>query len=137
MGKGGGLLIGVDLKKDVDRLLRAYDDAAGVTAAFNKNLLERINRELGGDFDPARFRHVARYDQALGRIEIHLESMTDQLVTVAGHRFRFAAGETIHTENSYKYAPTEIDALAAKAGFVPEARWTDEDGLFEVIFYAC
>jgi dimethylhistidine N-methyltransferase len=136
VGAGGGLLIGVDLKKDVGLLLKAYDDDAGVTAAFNKNLLERINRELGADFDAARFRHVARYNQALGRIEMHLESMTDQTVTVAGHAFDFAAGETIHTENSYKFAPDEFDAMAAAAGFTPEARWTDADVLFQVVFYA-
>ncbi|MEK9752491.1 MAG: ergothioneine biosynthesis protein EgtB, partial [Rhodospirillaceae bacterium] len=130
LGKGGGLLIGVDLKKDVDRLLHAYDDAAGVTAAFNKNLLARINRELGADFDPARFRHVARYDQALGRVEMHLESLTDQTVTVAGHAFDFAAGETIHTENSYKYAPSGFRDLAGSCGFASAAMWRDPEQLF-------
>ena len=137
VGKGGGLLIGVDLKKDVDRLLRAYDDKAGVTAAFNKNLLKRINDELGGDFDLERFRHVARYDQALGRVEMHLESLTDQIVTVAGRSFAFTAGETIHTENSYKFTLAEFARLAESAGFREQAHWTDPEDLFAVIFYTC
>ncbi len=137
VGPGGGLLIGVDMKKDVGRLLRAYDDSDGVTAAFNKNVLARINRELGADFDLERFRHVARYDQTLGRVEMHLESLTDQDVTVAGCLFHFSAGETIHTENSYKFTPAEFDALAQAAGFTAEARWTDAEELFQVVFYTC
>jgi len=133
VGRAGLLLIGFDLKKDRRRLLAAYDDPQGVTAAFNKNLLVRINRELGGDFDPALFRHVACYDAAKGRIEMYLESLTDQTVHVAGRTFAFRPGETIHTENSYKYMPDEFEALAARAGFTPESVWTDPENLCAVM----
>ena len=103
IGVDGLLLIGVDLKKDASRLVAAYDDAKGVTAAFNLNLLQRINFELGGDFDLTLFRHIARYSKVNGRIEMHLESCTDQTVRISDHAFDFEAGETIHTENSYKF----------------------------------
>jgi dimethylhistidine N-methyltransferase len=132
VGEGGWLLIGVDLKKDKAILDAAYNDAAGVTAAFNLNLLERINRELGADFDLDAWRHRAFYHPDRGRIEMHLESLSDQVVKVAGRSFDFAAGETIHTENSYKYAVDEFRALAGQAGFVPEAVWTDPQDLFSV-----
>jgi dimethylhistidine N-methyltransferase len=132
VGPGGWLLIGVDLKKDKAILDAAYNDAAGVTAAFNLNLLERINRELGADFDLDAWGHRAFYDPGKGRIEMHLESLADQVVTVAGRAFEFAAGETIHTENSYKYAVDEFRALAGQAGFVAEAVWTDPQDLFSV-----
>jgi dimethylhistidine N-methyltransferase len=132
VGRGGFLLIGVDLKKDKTVLDAAYDDAAGVTAAFNLNLLTRINRELGADFDLAAWRHRAFYNEAAGRIEMHLVSLRDQTVTVAGEPFTFAAGETIHTENSYKYGVEEFRRLAARAGFLPEAVWTDALGRFGV-----
>jgi dimethylhistidine N-methyltransferase len=132
VGPGGFLLIGVDVKKDRAVLDAAYDDAAGVTAAFNLNLLERINRELGADFDLGAWRHRAYYDESRGRIEMHLVSARDQTVHVAGEGFAFAAGETIHTENSYKYGVEEFQALAQRAGFVPEAVWTDEHRLFAV-----
>lgn len=132
VGQGGWLLIGVDLKKDKAILDAAYNDAAGVTAAFNLNLLERINRELGADFDLPAWRHRAFYDPHKGRIEMHLESLTAQTVKLAGRSFEFAAGETIHTENSYKYAVDEFRALAGRAGFVPEAVWTDPQDLFSV-----
>ena len=135
IGSGGGLLIGVDLKKDTQRLLAAYDDAEGVTAAFNKNVLERINRELGGDFDADLFRHVARYDADLGRIEMHLESQTTQTVTIGSHAFDFAAGETIHTENSYKYSIAEFERLAAQAGFKKRALWSDPMNDFAVLYF--
>ncbi len=137
VGVGGGLLIGYDLKKDTQVLLDAYDDAAGVTAAFNLNLLVRINRELGGNFDTATFRHVARYDDRLGRIEMHLQSTLAQTVTIAGRTFGFAAGETIHTENSYKYAVQDFDALAAAAGMQRQALWSDADEYFAVALYGC
>jgi L-histidine Nalpha-methyltransferase len=135
VGPNGGLLIGIDLQKDENRLVRAYDDAAGVTADFNLNLLTRINRELDGNFVLERFRHVARYDRDLGRIEMHLESLVDQSVRVAGRTFNFAAGETIHTENSYKYTLAGFDDLATRAGFQRDRHWTDAEGLFAELFY--
>ncbi|RNE89350.1 L-histidine N(alpha)-methyltransferase [Marichromatium sp. AB31] len=132
VGIGGRLLIGVDLRKERAVLEAAYDDAQGVTAAFNRNLLERLNRELDADFDLEAFVHRARYDDVQGRVEMHLESLREQTVTVAGQRFVFAAGETIHTENSYKYDIAGFHQLAAGAGFVPERVWTDPHRLFSV-----
>jgi dimethylhistidine N-methyltransferase len=131
-GTGARLLIGVDLKKDKRMLEAAYDDARGVTARFNLNLLARINRELGGDFQLARFRHKAFYDEGLGRIEMHLESRCAQFAHVGGRRFDFAPGETIHTEISCKYTVEEFQALARHARFEPQRVWTDPDGLFSV-----
>lgn len=131
-GTGGRLLIGVDLKKDRLVLEAAYDDAEGVTAQFNLNLLARINRELGGDFQLKRFRHKAFYNEGLGRVEMHLESMYAQFVHVAGQRFDFAPGETIHTENSCKYTVPEFQALARRARFEPQHVWTDAHDLFSV-----
>ena len=135
VGARGGLLIGVDMKKDPAILNAAYNDAAGITAAFNLNLLTRINRELWADFNLDRFAHKAFYDEERGRIEMHLESLQDQTVTVAGQPIRFRAGETIHTENSYKYTPGEFSALAAEAGFTLDARWQDESGLFSLFYF--
>lgn len=129
-----GFLIGVDLKKDPAILNAAYNDAAGVTAAFNLNLLARCNRELGADFDLDAFAHRAFYNEAAGRIEMHLESTREQRVEIAGQRFGFAAGETIHTENSYKYRPDEFRHLAVQAGFEPQQLWTDVDTLFGVLY---
>ena len=129
-GMAARMLVGVDLKKDPAVLHAAYNDAAGVTAAFNLNLLARINRELGGDFDPRRFRHYAFYNPALGRIEMHLVALRAHRVRVAGHRFALAAGETIHTENSYKYSIEGFRALAKSAGFRGEKVWLDAKGLF-------
>jgi len=129
---GGDLLIGVDLKKDVAILNAAYNDAAGVTAAFNLNLLARANRELAGDFDLAGFRHEAIYNAEEGRIEMYLFSTRAQVATVAGHRFRFADGEPVHTENSYKYTVEEFRALARRAGFDAAASWTDRNRLFSI-----
>jgi dimethylhistidine N-methyltransferase len=131
-GPGGAMLVGVDLKKDPAVLHAAYNDAQGVTAAFNLNLLHRINRELDADFDPAQFRHVAFYDAAAGRIEMHLESLCAQTVTVGGRRFVFAAGERLHTENSCKYAVEEFRQLAAEAGFRPQQVWVDPLHYFAV-----
>ncbi len=125
LGPGAAMLIGVDLKKDPVVLDAAYNDAKGVTAAFNLNLLARINRELDGDFDLAGFAHAAHYDIEQGCVEMHLRSVRDQVVEVAGRRFAFRAGETIHTENSYKYAVAEFQTLAEAAGFAAEAVWTD------------
>jgi dimethylhistidine N-methyltransferase len=134
-GPGGRLLIGVDLRKDAGTLVRAYDDEEGVTAAFDLNLLARINRELGADFDVTRFRHRAIFDERLSRIEMHLESLEPQLVHVAGRPFTFREGETIHTESSYKWDLTGFDALAAIAGFSAERTWTDEKAWFCVKLY--
>ncbi len=121
------LLVGIDLRKDRTVLERAYDDAQGVTARFNRNILARINRELGGRFDLDTFRHRAVYDEAAGRVEMYLVSMQAQRVPIErlGLEVTFAAGEAIHTENSYKYAPSEIDALAEAAGLRVEQRWLD------------
>ena len=132
VGGGGVLLIGVDLKKEKRALDAAYDDAAGVTAAFNLNLLTRINRELGGDFQTRRFRHKAFYDEARGWIEMHIESIAAQLVHIGGQRFRFGAGETIHTEISCKYSVDEFHALARAAGFEPQHTWVDAGNSFSV-----
>jgi dimethylhistidine N-methyltransferase len=131
-GRGGILLIGVDLKKDKRILDSAYDDSRGVTAQFNLNLLARINRELEGDFQLNRFRHKAFYDPVLGRVEMHLESLYSQFVHVSGKRFDFRAGETIHTEISCKYSLEEFRDLGRKAGFSPEKFWTDSGQLFAV-----
>ena len=132
VGGGGALLIGVDLKKDEDILVRAYDDAQGVTAAFNRNVLERINRELGGCFDIETFRHRALYNGAEGRIEMHLVSEKDQTVTVHDRDFTFTEGETIHTEDSYKYHVEEFSSFAAGAGFHSARTWVEGDGLFSL-----
>jgi dimethylhistidine N-methyltransferase len=132
VGPKGAMLVGVDLKKDPVLLHRAYNDSRGVTAAFNLNLLERINRELQGDFDLRRWQHYAFYNAALGRIEMHLASLASQTVNVGDHRFAFERGETIHTENSYKYSVGEFQTLAARAGFRPLKVWTDRAALFSL-----
>jgi dimethylhistidine N-methyltransferase len=129
---GGELIVGVDLKKDPARLHAAYNDAAGVTASFSRNLLARMNRELEADFELARFVHDAFYNAARGRIEIYLRSLADQTVSVAGRRIRFTAGERIHTEYSYKYGVEEFRALAEEAGFQAVGAWVDPDRLFSV-----
>jgi len=130
VGRAGAMLVGVDLKKDASVLHAAYNDARGVTAAFNLNLLRRINRELGADFDLRRFRHYAFYNPAPGRIEMHLVSLRRQVVSLGAHRFEFAPGETIHTENSYKYSVEEFSALAGEAGFRAERVWRDARARF-------
>jgi len=131
-GPGGGMLIGVDLKKDPAILQAAYDDRDGVTAEFNYNLLRRINRELGGTFDVSRFTHAPCWNERLGRMESHLRSDVDQTVEVAGERFDFAAGETIHTECSYKYDLDQFAAMAKRAGWRVERVWTDPRQWFSV-----
>lgn len=136
-GPGGGLLIGVDLKKDPAVLHAAYNDAAGVTAAFNLNLLVRINRELDGTFDLEGFAHYAFYNPRLGRIEMHLLSRADQPVTIAGHRVDFREGETIFTECSYKYTLREFESLAASAGWRVQQTWTDDRRQFSVQYLRC
>jgi dimethylhistidine N-methyltransferase len=128
------VLVGFDMQKPLEPLVAAYDDAEGVTARFNRNLLARINRELGGDFELDAFEHRAIYNGAAGRIEMHLVSARRQEVRVEGLRtsFSFAAGETIHTENSYKFTPAQIAGLAAAAGLRLERAWVDEQAWFTV-----
>ena len=130
VGAHGAMLVGVDLKKDANVLHAAYNDARGVTAQFNLNLLARINAELGGDFDLKRFAHYAFYNPALGRIEMHLVSLARQTVAVGAHRFGFDTGESIHTENSCKYSVEEFRAMALAAGFRTEKVWKDAKGWF-------
>ena len=132
VGREGGLLIGVDLKKPVEILEAAYNDVQGVTAAFNLNLLMRINRELGANFDPRRFAHRAFYNAERGRIEMHLVSTTAQRVQIGREKFVFERGESIHTENSYKYTVAEFHRLAARAGFESRHVWTDVAHLFSI-----
>ena len=133
LGVGSYLLIGVDRLKDVDLLLRAYDDSAGVTAAFNLNLLERINRELAGTVPVDAFRHKAVWNDPMSRIEMHLETVRDVSFEVAGQGFAMAAGETIHTENSHKYGARDGRLLLRAAGWSPVKEWTDSEGLFALI----
>ena len=132
LGRGAAFLVGVDLKKDPAILIPAYNDRRGVTAAFNLNLLERINRELDGDIDVGRFAHDAIYDERLGRIEMHLVSLVRQTVRVLGREFRFTEGERIHTENSHKYTIAEFRALARTAGWRPAEAWTDAGNHFSL-----
>jgi dimethylhistidine N-methyltransferase len=134
-GDGGGLLIGVDLQKDRHVLEAAYNDRAGVTAQFNKNLLTRINRELGADFDFDRWQHQALYNAAEGRIELYLVSEIEQTVQVADRQFRFRAGEKILTEYSYKHTISGFIALARQAGFHFEQVWTDDARWFGVFYF--
>jgi dimethylhistidine N-methyltransferase len=131
-GARGSMLVGVDLKKAPALLHAAYNDTQGVTAAFNLNVLHRINRELKGGFDLEAFEHRAHYDARAGRIEMHLVSTRDQEVAIGERRFAFAAGETIHTENSYKYSVEEFQALAREAGFEPVHCWVDDEHLFSI-----
>jgi dimethylhistidine N-methyltransferase len=134
--RGGGLLIGVDLIKDPALLHRAYNDAAGVTAAFNLNLLARANRELGADFDLSAFHHYAYYQPQLQRIEMHLLSARRQTVRLCGERFEFSPGASLHTENSCKYSVEGFQALARQAGWQPGPVWCDAAGLFSVHWLA-
>jgi len=132
LGKGATLIIGADLIKPVEILNAAYNDAAGVTAAFNLNLLVRINRELGGDFKLDTFEHHAFYNRERHRIEMHLASLKRQKVKVSGETIEFRTGETIHTENSYKYSIESLGALARGAGWQPAGVWTDERNYFSI-----
>ena len=131
---GDSLLLGVDLRKDERILLAAYDDAAGITARFNLNLLARLNRELAADFDLETFAHRAVWNTTESRMEMHLESLVAQPVQLSllDLEIRFAAGERIHTENSYKYAPGQVESMLQKAGFTAESTWTDERNWFAV-----
>ena len=132
LGSGSALLVGVDLRKDHDVLRAAYNDSAGVTAAFNLNLLGRINRELDADFDLDKFDHEARWLDDAGRIEMHLVARDAHQVSVGGHRFSFDAGESIHTEDSHKYTVDGFAAFAADAGWQAGHVWTDPDALFSI-----
>lgn len=130
----GGLLIGVDLKKDPEILGKAYNDEEGVTADFNKNLLKRINRELDGNFDLDQFRHRAFYNEEEGRIEMYLVSLENQTVSVAGEQIEFKKGEMIHTENSYKYTVEEFEDLISEK-YSWEKTWLDSDERFSVHYF--
>lgn len=136
LGIGAHMLIGVDCTRNADILLPAYDDTRGITAAFNLNILERINRELNGDFVLDHFRHQARYRSGTGRtpgrVEMHLVSTCAQAAQACGRRFLFSAGESIHTENSYKYSPAEFRRLATIAGWLPVHCWSDPQQRFNV-----
>ena len=134
MSVGDRLLLGVDLRKSAAVLEKAYADGAGVTARFNKNLLARINRELGGTFDLSSFDHQARYDETLGRVEMHLVSTRNQAVTISAleAQISFRIGETIHTESSYKYSFEEVTALAEAAGLRVEETWLDRRERFSL-----
>jgi dimethylhistidine N-methyltransferase len=135
---GDSLLLGTDMVKDVDTLLAAYDDAAGVTARFNKNVLVRINRELDANFNPKLFRHRARWNEQHSRIEMHLESLLAQKIALRALdiEVRFARGETIHTENSYKFTDERVVALLMRAGFKLRQQWTDPNHWFTVYLAA-
>ena len=134
LGDNGALVLGVDLRKDPQRLHDAYNDSSGVTAAFTLNLLRRMNRELHANFDLAGFAHEAFYDEGEGRIEIYVRSLREQSVSVAGQRFDFAKGERIHTEYSYKYDAAALRALAEAGGFRMTETWTDPERLFAVVY---
>jgi L-histidine N-alpha-methyltransferase len=133
LGARAQLLIGVDRVKDLDRLVAAYDDAQGVTARFNLNLIDRINRELGGDMPRAAFRHVARWNEAWSRIEMHLEALENVRFTIDGQRFSMRKGETIHTENSHKYTPNQARLMLQAGGWTPIRDWSDGAGDFLLI----
>ncbi|MGB7258428.1 MAG: L-histidine N(alpha)-methyltransferase [Pseudolabrys sp.] len=132
LGKGALMIVGVDLIKSADVLNAAYNDAAGVTAAFNRNLLVRMNRELGGNFKLDTFEHHAFYNRERNRIEMHLASLKRQRVRVAGQAVDFRAGETIHTENSYKYSVESLSALARGVGWMPVTAWSDGRKYFSI-----
>lgn len=135
VGPGGGLLIGVDLVKDIEVLEAAYNDSEGYTAGFNLNLLSRINRDLDANFDLQGFRHRAFYNEHKGRVEMHIDSVRDQRVTIGAHEFRFRPGDAIHTECSYKYTVQGFQALAREAGFEPVEVWMDESELFSLHYF--
>ena len=133
LGEGALLLIGMDRVKDEEILVPAYDDSAGVTADFNLNLIDRINREIGGDIPREKFRHRAVWNASHSRIEMHIEALEPVDFTVGGERFHMEAGETIHTENSHKFAPRDQRLLLRAAGWEPIREWTDEKGWFSLI----
>ncbi len=128
----GGLLIGVDVKKSRARIEAAYNDSQGITADFNLNILKRLNRELGANFDIQQWEHNAFWNEVSGAIEMHLVSNAKQRVRINGDQFDFAAGDTVHTENSFKYSPREFTDMAKQAGFKPRGLWQDDEQLFSV-----
>lgn len=132
LGPQAAFLVGVDLCKDKSILIPAYDDAQGITAAFNLNILSHLNQATAADFDPAHFVHRARWNDEMSRIEMHLECQNDHTVTLGGERVCFRRGETIHTENSYKYAVSDFHRLASESDWVPARVWTDDRDLFSV-----
>jgi len=134
VGEDGALLISIDLKKEPERLDAAYNDQAGVTAAFNLNILDRLRRDLDAELDAAGFCHQAFYNTQAGRVEMHLISRRSQTIVVDDQAFHFDEGETIHTENSYKYSIAEFQALIRRAGYRPRRVWTDPERLFSVHF---
>ncbi len=134
LGKGSSLLIGADLQKDLDILLPAYDDAAGVTADFTLNLIHRINRELAGNLDVECFAHKVIYNDRVGRIEIYIESLCDQDAEIMGRQFSFDVGDHIHVENSHKYTLPQFRELAREAGWETDQVWSDADELFSLHF---
>lgn len=136
VGSNGALLIGVDSKKSPAILNAAYNDASGYTAAFNQNLLLRIQHELGAQLDVEGFAHYAYYNAAQGRIEMHLVSQRRQTIQLGGEHFKFDEGESLHTENSYKYTAQEFQQLARTAGWYPKMLWSDSDGLFNVYYFS-
>ncbi|MES9944581.1 MAG: L-histidine N(alpha)-methyltransferase [Candidatus Thiodiazotropha sp.] len=136
VGEEGMMLIGVDTKKSEQVLHAAYNDAAGLTADFNLNLLQRMQQELNADIDPGVFEHLAFYNGEEGRIEMHLVSTQQQTLRLNGHRFEFEEGETLHTENSYKYSPTEFINMVTDNGFKEVRHWVDDDGLFAIYLVA-
>ncbi len=135
IGAGGGLLIGIDLKKDRQILEAAYDDQQGITAAFNFNLLKRINRELNANFDLTQFSYRAFYNHVASRVEMHLVSRQEQRVSIDDNEFILDEGESIHTENSYKYTIEEFQMLLQRANFIPVEFWTDKDELFSIHYF--
>ncbi|MDX1406216.1 MAG: L-histidine N(alpha)-methyltransferase [Woeseiaceae bacterium] len=134
-GKDGALLIGIDLRKDRSIIERAYNDEAGVTAEFNLNVLKRINREFGADFDLTRFQHRAIYCEEMGRIEMYLVSLAEQTVKIGSQEICFREGESILTEYSHKYTVEGFSAMAKRVGFQPHRCWTDRDDLFAVLYF--
>lgn len=132
LGKNSFFLVGVDTKKDAETLHNAYNDSQGVTAKFNLNLLSRMNRELSANFDLNRFEHYAFYNVVEGRVEMHLISQEEQVVSVGGHHVPFRKGESIHTESSYKYTPPEFNALASSAGWRPQTVWMADNDAFSM-----
>jgi dimethylhistidine N-methyltransferase len=136
LGENGAMVLGVDSLKPASVLNAAYNDAGGVTAAFNLNILARLNRELGANFEPAHFRHLAFFNAKAGRVEMHLESLREQVASVAGTNIEFARGETIWTESSYKYDRDGLEDLVTSAGFALRRAWTDGGDRFWVAFLA-
>ncbi|MET0053361.1 MAG: L-histidine N(alpha)-methyltransferase, partial [Candidatus Thiodiazotropha sp. 6PLUC10] len=132
LGKGGMLLIGVDTKKSKGLLDAAYNDAAGLTAAFNLNLLNRMQAELNAELNPENFQHKAFYNSDAGRIEMHLMSTRQHILRIDDHQFEFEAGEYLHTENSYKYTPEEFIKMASDCGYDEIKYWVDDDDMFAI-----